>query len=302
MKDISSTFIILCLMHKTAAFLILTLSSLSADEQGGWKTLLNPELSHWDIFMGVPHTSVEGLPEGTPQFEDVRKGTPIGLNKDPKNVFQMQKEGDEDLLYITGEIYAGIVTKESFENYHLSLQFKWGEKRWKPRLNAKRNSGLLYHSVGDYTDFWKVWMTCLECEIMEGDTGDFIGLGRVRADIPVELIGEKYHFKPGAWPMIIAYEKGIQVGRAWKSVDTEKPNGEWNTVEIYCLGNTNIHLVNGTVNMVVLDPTVNQGKGWQPLTSGKIQLQSEGAELWYKDIKIRPITEIPDTIKSGAGL
>ena len=30
-----------------------------------------------------------------------------------------------------------------------------------------------------------------------------------------------------------------------------------------------------------------------PLTKGKIQLQSEGAEVFYRDIKIEPIEEIP---------
>ena len=48
--------------------------------------------------------------------------------------------------------YAGLVTKKEYENYHLSAQFKWGEKKWEPRLDARRNSGVLYHSVGKNTD------------------------------------------------------------------------------------------------------------------------------------------------------
>jgi hypothetical protein len=31
----------------------------------------------------------------------------------------------------------------------------------------------------------------------------------------------------------------------------------------------------------------------QPLTTGKIQLQSEAAEVFYKDIKIRPLAAMP---------
>jgi hypothetical protein len=33
-----------------------------------------------------------------------------------------------------------------------------------------------------------------------------------------------------------------------------------------------------------------------PLTSGKIQLQSEGAELFIKSIKIKNIDKIPDEV------
>jgi hypothetical protein len=33
-----------------------------------------------------------------------------------------------------------------------------------------------------------------------------------------------------------------------------------------------------------------------PLTKGRIQLQSEGAEVFYRDIEIRSITRLPETL------
>ena len=39
----------------------------------------------------------------------------------------------------------------------------------------------------------------------------------------------------------------------------------------------------------------NDGKDL-PLTKGKIQLQSEGAEVFYRDIEIRSITSLPETL------
>ena len=43
---------------------------------------------------------------------------------------------------------------------------------------------------------------------------------------------------------------------------------------------------------------LNHSQQWDngkatPLLKGKIQLQSEGAEIYYKDIKIMPINQLP---------
>ena len=64
-----------------------------------------------------------------------------------------------------------------------------------------------------------------------------------------------------------------------KDGDYENPVGEWNKIELYCYGRTSVHVVNGKVNMI----NYNSGKylgpdNIEPLTKGKIQLQSEGGE------------------------
>jgi hypothetical protein len=79
-----------------------------------------------------------------------------------------------------------------------------------------------------------------------------------------------------------------------KNADHEKPAGEWNTVELYCFGGTSVHVVNGTVNMINYNSGKYLGEGkTEPLTKGKIQFQSEGGELFIKNIKIKPIKKIP---------
>ena len=45
--------------------------------------------------------------------------------------------------------------------------------------------------------------------------------------------------------------------------------------------------------MVIENIRTNKNGSITPLTSGKIQLQSEGAEIYFKSIDIRPITGIP---------
>jgi hypothetical protein len=78
-----------------------------------------------------------------------------------------------------------------------------------------------------------------------------------------------------------------------KSHDTEKPLGQWNVVELYCYGRTAIHVVNGETVMVNYNTGTYENGVVQPLTSGKIQIQSEGAELFVKSVDVRPITRLP---------
>lgn len=92
-----------------------------------WQPLLNKDLSNWEIFVGAPHSSVEL--EGFPKSDNVNTGTPLGLNNDVKNVMSIIEEEGEQVLYITGEIYAGLTSLQEFENYHLKVQFKWGGEK-----------------------------------------------------------------------------------------------------------------------------------------------------------------------------
>jgi len=266
-----------------------------------WLNLIDNNLSYWNIWMGAPHSSTKI--DSYEKFDDVRIGKPIGLNKDPKKVFSVIKENNELLLKITGEIFAGLVTKHVYQNYHLTWQFKWGDKKWEPRLNKKRNSGILYHSVGDYTDFWNVWMTSLECEIQETDCGDFITIGEGKTDVkaksPSTKTGNKYTFDPSGKLHDFSWNRPIfETGRCFKPGDPEKPHGEWNTMELICLDNLSMHILNGKVVMIVKDGYANLNGTWQPMTSGKIQIQSEAAEIYYKQMKIKTISEFPKTYKN----
>ncbi|MEM9253301.1 MAG: DUF1080 domain-containing protein [Planctomycetota bacterium] len=244
--------------------------------------LLDPDLTRWEIWMGVPHETVEGLPAGTYQSDNVHKGTPMGLGNDPKQVFTMIEEDGTPVLYVTGEIYGGITTLESFGDYHLSMDFKWGDKKWAPRLNAKRDSGLLYHCYGDHGAFWKTWKACLEFQIQEKDFGDFIGLAGPTALVRgTKEDGKIKKYDPTADTL---HRTG---GYTQASHEPDKPNGEWNRLDLYVLGDRAVHMVNGEIVMVLIDARDGDGN---PLTEGQIQLQSEAAECYYKNIRLTPIT------------
>ncbi|MEP0212598.1 MAG: DUF1080 domain-containing protein [Cellulophaga sp.] len=261
--------------------------------------LFDENLSNWEIWMGAVHKSVDLDVE---KFTDVKTGKPLGLNNDPKNVFSIIKENNTPVLKITGEIYGGLTTKEEYGNYHLSVQFRWGEKKWEPRLYTKRDSGILYHAKGPHGAFWNVWMSSLEFQVQEEDCGDFIALTDVFGDVPAEKKYAKngnsfFEYNPKANLVPLKWGAGFESGQASKSGLYENPNGEWNTLEIYCLGAESIHLVNGEVVNRVKNARYLKNGIVTPVTQGKIQIQSEAAEVYYKDLKITPITRFPEVYK-----
>jgi hypothetical protein len=76
-------------------------------------------------------------------------------------------------------------------------------------------------------------------------------------------------------------------------LDTEKPHGEWNLAEVIAWGNVCIHLLNGQVVLVITNPRFKENGLEQRLNRGKIQLQSEAAELYYSDLEAQAIDSIP---------
>jgi hypothetical protein len=77
-----------------------------------------------------------------------------------------------------------------------------------------------------------------------------------------------------------------------RSENHERPAGEWTDVELICYQDKSLHIVNGQVVMVLQNSRyVENGKDF-PLTKGKIQLQSEAAEVYFKDIQIKPIKNL----------
>ncbi|MDO7172281.1 DUF1080 domain-containing protein [Mariniflexile sp. AS56] len=281
-------------------FLLIFCFSLTSFSQNKSKSidLLDAELSQFDTWIGIAHTTVKDLPEGTYQSDNVyRGGKPLGLNNDVKNVFSVSMENEEPVLKITGEIYGCITTKAEFENYHLSAMFKWGEKKWEPRLDELRDSGILYHCYGEHGRFWTTWKTSLEYQVQETDLGDFIPLGgnavEPRVSGPqVEIRGTVGDKRNSYDPNSNSYLDKIGYTSASKEVDA--PHGEWNTLEIYVVGNDAVHVVNGEVVMVVENAKKPDGS---LLTKGQIQIQSEAAECYYKKLTITPIKKFPKAIK-----
>jgi Domain of Unknown Function (DUF1080) len=68
--------------------------------------------------------------------------------------------------------------------------------------------------------------------------------------------------------------------RVVKSKDAEKPTGEWNKVEVI--------VNNGEISYLVNGQEVNKAKNPSPKT-GRIILQSEGAEIYYRNVELQKL-------------
>ena len=174
-----------------------------------------------------------------------------GKANDPDTVFSVSN----GVLKITGKEFGYIVTEKTYSDFRLIAEFKWGEKKYPPRENRVRDNGICYHVVP--TD--KVWPRSIECQIQEGDCGDFWLIDSVT------LVTDSGRIGPTKNTRIIK----------WK--DNEKPSGEWNCIEIISQKGKCTHIVNGVV--------VNEGIE-ASLRSGRILIQSEGAEIYYRKIDI----------------
>jgi len=276
------------LKGKIFAFLILVVSlgcqNQETEKEDSWENLLNgKDLQGWDTYLG---------PKYNPE-EDKMNGLEFGLNNDPENVFSIVEEGGQTALRISGSNFGGISTTKEFENFHLNLEFKWGKLKWAPRKNAIRDSGILYFAVGPHGADYGNWMRSQEFQIEEGDCGDYWGVAGGIFDIKASK-NENDQFVYDKNGESRTFSGTSENGRRCiKNPDAENISGEWNTIDLYCYHGTCVHVVNGVVNMVLMNSQQMDNGIETPLRKGKIQIQSEGAEVFYRRIRIKEITKIP---------
>jgi len=265
-------------------------SASAAD--GGWRSLFNgKDLTGWESYLGVPPPSV-GIP-GMERGADGKYSKPLGVDNDPLHAFSVVEVDGAPAIRLSGPLQGGLTTIESFSNYHLKFQFKWGGRRKDQRADQRRNSGFLYHAFGVPGAVKGRWMNSHQLQIAEGQTGDYIAMGTAAADIHARAIDAKHHAYDEAAGMVSFGNDepaGPYCNRAGQ--DYEKPAGDWNTLEIICLGDTCIQVVNGHVTMRIASRR-QDGKNYVPLTAGRLELDMEGWEINFRDLEIRPITEIP---------
>jgi hypothetical protein len=259
------------------ASLIIVLLAGSCQKQQEWTSLFNGQnLDNWEMYLG---TSLGADFDSLAQIATTDE------------VFSIAEIDGDTVILISGTINGSLATKESFENYHLRLEYKWGDK-----LYSRRNSGLLYHSFGEFGAAHGTWMPNIELQLMHQNVGDTYLMANTTSEIPVVKNEEQNQFiyTPGAEMLVFGEHANGRIIR--KSVDAENPLGEWNVVDLYCFGTTAVHVVNGKTVMVNYNTGAYDNGTVNPLSSGKIQLQSEGAELMIKSIDIMTISEIPAAV------
>ena len=274
--------------------IVLARGGILADH--AWQPLFNgKDLAGWETYLSKPER--DWTVHGVKRAADGTYLEPIGKNRDPLSVFTVATIDGRPAIHISGQGFGVMTTTQPFTDYHLRLQFKWGERRWPPRADAVRDSGLLYHVHGEPGVMYNVWPRSVEFQIQERDTGDLYAIG-TRVTVPARA-GEAapggrppYTYDPDGKPT--KFTEGPPNGnRCIKHPDAEKPRGEWNTLELISLNGDSIHIVNGEVVMRLSNAERIDGKAPAPLRSGTIALQTEGAEVFYREVEIREITAIP---------
>lgn len=213
--------------------------------------------------------------------------------EDPHKVFRVT----DGLLHITGDGFGYVATDKEYRDYHLFVEFKWGKKTDGGKY--VRNSGVLLQATGPDGGAGGTWMSCVECQLAQGCVGDLIPIRGKDAQgqiIPVQFTSDVV-LGPDKRPRWNRDGKPrtFTKGQLWWSNhdpdfqelldtrgknDVESPLGQWTQVECVCARKCITVLVNGKL--------VNHCFDVFP-AAGKIQLQSEGFELFVRKFEIHPL-------------
>ena len=276
------------------AFLTLCAVGGLAAAETAWRPLFNGrDLDGWDTFLARPDPAWD-VP-GMKRDEHGRYAGPIGLNRDPLHVFNIETVDGRPAIHITGQGFGVMTTRESFGNFHLRLQIKWGERKWGYKLHAPRDCGLLYFVHGEQGFDHGTWPRSIEFQIQEHDMGDLYAIAtRITVKARPETVnGRTLQLYDPAGPPVAFWQQPPLGNRCVKLGDPEKPKGEWNTLDLICCNGDSIHVVNGQVVMRLHHAERLDGVTPAPLMAGQISLQTEGAEVYYREVEIQPITAVP---------
>jgi hypothetical protein len=252
-----------------AAHLCLLGSFAVGADEAGWKLLFNGrDLSGWTTHYASK--TGESAPTAARYFR-VENGA--------IHVYPTQAAGTE-------QPNAYLLSDAEHRDYKLSLEYRWGEKKFAPRLNLVRDTGLLYHvhrqRDGD-------WPASIESQIQEGDVGDLWVIS-ARATSFIDPRTRRFSLlEHGGVPVTVGdndkFER-VRHGRV-----NEYPG--WNTLEIIVRGDRALHVVNGVPNLRVHDMKAwdAASSSWVKLDKGRIALQAEAAEVFYRNIRVRPLTK-----------
>jgi hypothetical protein len=206
---------------------------------------------------------------------------PVGRDKDPAGIFTVV----DGTIRLSGEIDGYLATNDTFGDFHLTADVKWGDKQFASREGKARASAIMYHVNGPDG----IWPPAkLEYQLVEGGMGNlYIG----RQDSGIDLTEG---LKPRLCKSVKITPDGKRAsagciyrdGRSpdWKNEkgfhaagDIERPVGDWNRIEITAQGGTITHSLNGKV--------VLRAVGADP-KKGRFLFLSEGSEVFFRDIHL----------------
>lgn len=176
----------------------------------------------------------------------------LSLDATSKDGWQVKNGGD-------------IVTDDSYENFHLKLQWKIAEGG---------NSGIMFYVKEDTTKYKYAWQTGPEMQVLDNARHADAKINKHRAGDLYDLIS--------AQP------------------ETVKPAGEWNDVEIISNNGQLSFILNGSEvvkttlwddqwrNMIA-NSKFKEYKDFGTYKKGKIALQDHGDKVWFRNVMIKKL-------------
>jgi hypothetical protein len=255
-----------------AACALMSSWVLAADASPGWKPLFNGKnLDGWSV-----HYASKTAGDAPPP------SSLFAVEKGVIHAYPTQPAGSE-------QPNAYLETNAEYQDYVVSLEYQWGEKKFAPRLNLVRDAGLIYHVHRERPADWPAGA---EAQIQEGDVGDSWAVSSQISSFVDPKTGRYALPENGGVPVTVGHDGKFERTRHNKV--NEYPG--WNTLEVIVRGDRATHVVNGVTNMRVYDI-----KGWDAaagswvkVDKGRIVLQAESAEVFYRNIRIRPLSKDDD--------
>jgi hypothetical protein len=213
--------------------------------------------------------------------------------REPDDVYRVE----DGMIHISGEGAGYVATENEYRDYHLAVEYKWGKRN--DGSGYVRNAGVLVHGTGPDGSAGGTWMACLEVQLAQGCEGDLIvirGKDEKGKVIPVDISSEvriaedgktrwqaggkkvRYSGKQFWWSRHEPFFKEKLDTRGHE--DAASPVGEWTRVEVICAGSR----VTVKINGVTVNEAVDVWPGY-----GKILLQNEGNEIYYRNFRLLPL-------------
>jgi 3-keto-disaccharide hydrolase len=186
----------------------------------------------------------------------------------PEDVWSV-KEG---VLQCVGKPAGYVITEKEYGDYVLEVEWRWPGK--------PGNSGVLCHVSGPD----KIWPNSFEAQLFATRAGDIWLVDGFKMDVDKSRLDpnqSRHYIRIG--DRFVKKDGKDKKGRDQYVIEgkpVEKPTGEWNHYRITCKGDT--------VKLEVNGKFVNEGKNAER-TKGKILLQSEGAPVHFRNVKLTPI-------------
>jgi hypothetical protein len=161
--------------------------------------------------------------------------------------------GLDGVVNVAGKPSGFIATRASYTNYRLHVEWRWTGK--------PGNGGVLLHIASGPKD--KVWPLSQQVQTKIGNVGDLLPMAGATFTEPLTTA-------PGAYPPI----------KARTAPDSEKPAGEWNSMDVTCR--------DGVIDVVINGVAQNHVSGASP-KSGPIGFQLEGAPYALRNLRIQEL-------------